>query len=353
MAVAGAGAGSGQGWATEHMADLEGLVLILQDRIKKLEKLVTTQHKTVKKQGERVGELEDFVTTQHETILKQSEQLELTMEYVGVVPQRIQLYDGVNLRNVRQMISRGDGFMSVSPLASRAASPPASSPASPSAINKVDEVQMPPPPPRQAREGSVQGGGNGHPKEQDSATAPASQPGVVLIPPTPQTSQEAAAYAAVPLVPVRIESTASEPKAGEEATGVARAVADAEAHPAEVAPSAAQGQDGGNRTRADDGETVVGKDWPAAMAMAVVAATANVIRTPPQDLLLPPAPPSPIDSPHSPRSRSRSRTRLSPVPPQDLRRSPRHHPGSPGPSKRSLSEDEVEQAGKGKRAKRA
>jgi hypothetical protein len=70
-------------------------------------------------------------------------------------------------------------------------------------------------------------------------------------------------------------------------------------------------------------------------------------------------PPPPQSPGHLASPRLRSRTRRSPVPPEELRRSPRLHSPSPGPQrpspsilKRSLPED-LEEGGSNKRAKQS
>jgi len=250
VAAASAAASADEKLIDDCMAALEELVHHLQDRVDKLEDFITTQHESILKQRDQLRELKDFVTIQHEMILKQS--------------------------------------------------------------NLLDLAKMPPPLTRQASEGSIPPGESTNPEEhhlssekaQDgvadetvlaTAMALAIQPGVVLIPPTPQTSQEATAYAAVPLVSVPMEvSLKGMPEAGEDATQVGH---NANANAAHVVDNHVEvqfvpvySQDEGVHTQAtgDNGETALAKEVPVAAPMA------NVIGMPP-----PPRSSSPTHCRHS------------------------------------------------------
>ena len=224
------------------------------------------------------------------------------------------------------------------------------------------------------------GGEEGRAGQPDPVTAPraGNAPIVRLIPPTPQTSQEAAEY---PQVGLLAEKSHPEPEA--RTTADAEHDADAERVPDTDKNTIGRG---GDDTRNVEVDSVVRSGPIDAIAEIAegelgLLETASVTRnddttssgetsrnadaadstsrpgdSDPASHLQPPPPQSPT---HLASPRPRSRSRRSPVPPEELRRSPRLHSPSPGPQalspgtlKRSLPEDSRE-GGSSKRAKQS
>jgi uncharacterized coiled-coil protein SlyX len=149
-------------------------------------------------------------------------------------------------------------------------------------------------------------------------------PGVILIPPTPQTSQEVAAYEKVPLVnPAgdRVLDTVGDGVRETPGDGVQELPR--EVRLGDQVEARADADADGDRVRDAGGFE---PSLPADAKAAESEPAAQIFQ--PVQLLAPPSnaePSSPV-----PRSRSRSRARLSPIPIDQLRRSPRLRSLSPG-----------------------
>ena len=157
---------------------------------------------------QRLEELEETVDNMADEIVRlrslvetQQDALEELMEYLGIRPQRLELFDGyqtVNLHYVgsKRSIHSAQNVREAEPISASAQVPIAPQvseeaaasagilhySAAPFADNPQDE----------------QDGG-------EAASTSAETPGVILTPPTPQTSQEAATYVAVRLLELREE----------------------------------------------------------------------------------------------------------------------------------------------------
>jgi hypothetical protein len=385
--------------ATRVKIGVEVKVAALEERVRELEDMVESSDGLLR-------QLVRWVTSQGEALVSNVRDVEEISEFLGMIPQRIQLFDGIVSKNVhcRRYPEPVDktpspsgspppqgqdietpNLASTSASASEAATAPAfhsalaptlpsgSAPPhdrapSPLPVGNVD-IPLNAPPlvgPEMERERTGHGA---------TASAPATDisPGVLLIPPTPQNSQEAATYGVVSLVP-----TAN--NGGNERLADADVVAGAVVMPdpnladknavAEVVVGAGNDVSSGadqlpHRTTdlQPTGAEETGQPPSADLAFAdrlrdadrtleAPPIVGSEVQSGPQiDLaaeLRTPRQPSPGCSTPVPRSRSR----LSPIPPQHLRRSPRLSPSPEPPAKRKLPGD-VELGGSGKRAKRS
>jgi hypothetical protein len=370
---------------------VEVKVAALEERVRELEDMVESSDGLLR-------QLVRWVNSQGEALLSNVRDVEHISEYLGMIPQQIQLFDGIVSKNVhcrrypepvdktpsptRSPPPQGTdietpNIASASATAGEAAPAQSLTPASAPpqdrgpAVSSVGNVDIPSNTsalvvPEMENETTGHG---------PTASAPATDiaPGVVLIPPTPQNSQEAESYGMFSLVPTT-NNGGNEPRA--DADVVAGAVITPDANLVDtnaVADTVVRadndvrsGDDQLPRRNADvqtiDAEQSV---HPRSADLAVADRPRDADRTleapqivdsevepgPQIDLaaeLRTPQEPSPGRSTPVPCSRSR----LSPILPEHLRRSPRLSP-SPEPSAKRKLPGDVEVGDSGKCAKRA
>jgi hypothetical protein len=201
-------------------------VAALETRIEELEDLF-------KGMSGLLNQVVKWVTTQGQAGETMANNVEEMREYLGVVPQQILLFNGVRSCTIYRVIrtpprdadptpSSPHHIVETLALASNSAAatapaiPPTSTTAMPMAgLEEGLAIGLPSgsPPPLATRGASatppslwtptICAPAEGETTEVPTGSAPAldSMPGVMLIPPTPQTSQDTATYAPVPLVP--------------------------------------------------------------------------------------------------------------------------------------------------------
>ena len=210
-------------------------------RVAALEKRVEELEDLYESTSGLLSHLMKWANTHGNAAALMANDLQNVKEYLGVVPQQIRMFDGINHRTVFRVNrantpdpdpipsgSRHDSNVIEVSSESEAEAGTTSASALPqppaSAISRQPPASALPPPWAMSRRPPASANpapsGTALPIQTASATAesaapPADEttqagesvvapPGVVLIPPTPQTSQDAAAYAAVPLVPMDI-----------------------------------------------------------------------------------------------------------------------------------------------------
>ena len=162
---------------------------------------VTSVEERITELEEKVEELEGVIKGSNDTIKTQQEALEVlakdwlwVCEYLGFIPQHGTLPDShqTNVTNIRQDEVSDPSVPVLASIKSVSAS-----------LTQPDEVKVPKL--VEATQDKLTAFDNEPSAEKPTeagvpTSSPASMPRVVLIPPTPQTSQEAVGYAKVPLV---------------------------------------------------------------------------------------------------------------------------------------------------------
>lgn len=290
------------GEVAESDAEADIIELPLDLQVVRLSNRVEALEETVRRYEERIndlGKILDISFSELEAKERENNKLQddilVIKEYLGLADfQHVQVFNGLQPELVQDVrgLPRANSTSSapVSALSQTMPPPPSATASAP------QEEHMPPPP---------------------SATE-TQHPPVQLIPPTPQTSQEAAHYSTVTLVPgstatlhnVDVPEPEADPKADDEADPETDEHVEADIQ----VPDAPDDQVSGSEAIA---ETAIGVGFTGLPSTAYLA--------PPSPRISPP-PLQPQDLP--------SRARLSPGAPEELRRSPRGHSHSPGPSRR-------------------
>jgi hypothetical protein len=373
---------------------VEVKVAALEERVRELEDMVESSDGLLR-------QLVRWINSQGEALMSNVRDVEHISEYLGVIPQRIQLFDGIVSKNVHcrrypepinktptppgspppqgqdiETPNLASALATASQAAPAQALPSASAPALPFAsaqphdrrpapfpVGNVDIASNAPALVVPEMENETTGHG-----ATTSAPATDMAPGVVLIPPTPQNSQEAKAYGQVSLVSSPNNRGKGDAQPLADADVVAGAaimpnpnLVDANAVADSVVRADKDVRSGDDQLphRNTDGQTTGADESVRSADLADADRTLDNPRIagsevqpgPRLDLaaeLRTPRQPSPGASSPIPRSRSR----LSPIPPEHLRRSPRLSP-SPEPSAKRKLPGDVEIGGSGKHAKRS